>query len=213
LRIKKKIRSPGLLYLAARAEQHLIDLMLGARGQRRPQRRGVIAAGFHHAHLRRRARVDVVDQDAQRLHAACKVIPYRTCEHEQSRLGARRRCRADVRRRTDEQRPKIKRTRRFGNRVAAALDHRSHHVRELLGIGLGQHQLPCALPQALNVPIHAKYVYRSVSAAKRLESLEAGAGVMQHVRGGTELERRHRFDLALAPLLVLIGRNGHVRGQ
>ena len=50
------------------------------------------------------------------------------------------------------------------------------------GIRLGQHQLPRALAHALDMPIHAKNVDGAVGAAKRLESLEAGAGVVQHVR-------------------------------
>ena len=36
---------------------------------------------------------------------------------------------------------------------------------------------------------------------------------MQHMRGRTELDRRDRLDLALAPAAFLIRGHGHMRGQ
>ena len=179
-----------LLHLPARAEQHLIDLIFRARAQGGTQGRGVIAARLDHAHLRGRARVLIIDQNAQRLHAAGKVIPHRACQHHQQgvRRGGRRR--ADIRGGAEQNGPQIQRARRLRHRVAAALDHGAHHVGELLRIRFGQHQLPRALAHALDVPIHAEDVDGAVGAAKCLEPLEAGARVMQHMRRGAEFDRR-----------------------
>ena len=113
---QQEIGGAGLLHLAARTEQHLIDLILRARPQRGAHRRRIIAAGLHHAHLRGRARVLVIHQDAQRLHAAGEIIPDRACEHEQQRLVRRRRRGADIRRGAEQDRPQIQRARRLRHR-------------------------------------------------------------------------------------------------
>ena len=75
--------------LSARAEQYLVDLIFLARRERRTHRRGVIAAGLDHAHLRGRARVLVIDQNAQRFHTARKIIPNRARKDQQQRIGGR----------------------------------------------------------------------------------------------------------------------------
>ena len=94
---QQKIGGTGLLHLAVRAKQHLVDLDTLARALNvGPERRGIVAAGLDHAHLRGRTRVLIVDQDAQRLHAAGKIIPNRARKHHQHGLVGRRRRRADV---------------------------------------------------------------------------------------------------------------------
>ncbi len=208
-----KVRGARLLHLSAGTEQHLIDLVFGPGAQRGAQGGGVISAGLDHAHLRCRTRVFIVDQNAQRLHAAGKIIPHWTCEHDQRRFCRGRRGRTDVRSRTKQDGPEVQGARSFRHRIAAAIDHGAHHAGELCRIRFGQHQCPSALPHALNVPIHAKDVYGSVGTAECLESLEAGARIMQHMRGGTEFDRLYRLDLARAPAASLIRGHGHMRGQ
>ena len=210
---QQEIGRSGFLNLAARTEQHLIRLILGASGQGGAHRRGVIAARLDHAHLRRRARVLVVDEDAQRLHPAREVIPHRARQHQEHRLGRRRRGRADVRGGAEQDRPQIKRARCFRHRVPAPRDHRPHHVGREGGRRLGQDQLTGALAQALKVPIHAERMDRPVRMSKRLEAFETGAGIMQYVSGGTQRNRLDRLDLGLAPASVAVRSDGHVRGE
>ena len=53
----------------------------------------------------------------------------------------------------------------------------------------------------------------NIGAAERLEAFEAGAGIVQHVRGGTQFNGGHGLEFARAPAAILKSGHGHVRGE
>src|ERR1700681_2813263 len=63
------------------------------------------------------------------------------------------------------------------------------------------------------MPVHSEYVNRSVGAAKRFETLETRARIVQHMRRRAELDRSHGFDLGCAPPAALVRGDCHVRRQ
>ena len=210
---QQEVGGTGLLDLALGAKQHLIGLMLRPRIHDRRQCRGVVAAGFHHAHVLRRAGVLIVDQNAQRLLAALKVIPHRAGEHHQHRLGSRRRGAAEIGRRAKNNGTQVERAGRVRHGIAAAIDQRAHHVGDLRDIGIRQHQRARALQQPLQMPIHAKYMHGTIGVTEGLESFEAGAGIVQHMRRRTDFDRADGLDLALAPFAIAILSHRHVRSE
>src|ERR1700676_2377978 len=63
------------------------------------------------------------------------------------------------------------------------------------------------------MPVHPECVNRSVGAAKRLETLETRARIMQYMRRRTELDRAHGLDLGRAPPAALVHGYRHVGRQ
>ncbi len=210
---QQEVGRAGLLHRAARAEQHLVHLVLVACLERRAHGRGVVSAGLDHAEVIGRAVLLILDVDAQRLHAAREVIPHRAREHDQRRLVRGRGGRADIGHGPVEHRPQVQRARRLRHLRADAVDDRQHHGRKLLRVGLGQHEQARALAHPLDVLVHAKHMDAAVGPAIGLEALEALARIVQHVRGGMDLDRPGRADLVLAPLAVAIRGDGHLVGQ
>src|SRR5579883_918959 len=84
---QQEVGGSCFLHGPAGAEQHLVGLVSAPRLQSGAERSGVVAARLHLARLRGRARIDILDVDAQRLHAAGEVIPYRAGEHDETGLG------------------------------------------------------------------------------------------------------------------------------
>ncbi len=71
---QQEVRGAGLLYIAVRAEQHLVDTVFFLRGQRRPERRRIVAAGLGAAELLGGSREGVGDEQLERPGTAGEVI-------------------------------------------------------------------------------------------------------------------------------------------
>src|ERR1700722_2818767 len=63
------------------------------------------------------------------------------------------------------------------------------------------------------MPIHAKHMHGTIGVAECLEPFEACAGIVQHVRRGTDFDRADGLELALVPFAIAIVGHDHVRSE
>ena len=202
-----------LLHFAARAEEHLVDAVLAARGEGRAHRCSVVAAGLHATEVRRATLRLLFDQYFERLHAAREVIPHRAREHHEAGLVRGLRGGADVGHGAEEQRPQVQRPRRLRDDVTHAIDERDNHRGHLRCIGLGQQQRAGALLQTRDMAVEPKDLHRTVRMTVGLEALEALAAVVQRVSGRVDGQRTGGQQLRSRPGASTEMRHAHGVGE
>ena len=136
----------------------------------------------------------ILDQQLEGGRAARKIVADRRGQHEQGRLGRRRRRGADVLQRTDERRAQVKRRRRFRNVREVVLHEVDHHAGKQVGIRNGQDQRRGTPAHPGDVIVQTEDAPLAVSPAVGLETFEAAARVVQDMGGRVQRQRRQRFD-------------------